>query len=384
MFGKRITLFTLLGFKVHIDISWLIIALLVTWSLAKGLFPSSYQDLTFATYLWMGVCGAAGLFFSIVFHELCHSLVAKRFGMPMKGITLLVFGGVAEMSDEPSSAKAEFLMAIAGPLSSILLGLMLYVVIALGGEVLSTPVIGVIDYLAAINLILAVFNLLPAFPLDGGRVLRAALWQWKKNLRWATRIASRIGTGFGLFLILVGILNVIMGSINKSMDSIINGIWMFMIGMFLRNAAQMSYQQVLIRKALEGETVQHFMKKDPVTAPSSISIKELVEDYIYNYHFKMYPVVEGGKLIGCITSRQVKDIPRDQWTSRAVGNVASQCSHENTIDPAADALKALSVMSRTGNSRLMVVDDGRLVGIITLNDIMGFISIKLELDEYGK
>jgi hypothetical protein len=160
---------------------------------------------------------------------------------------------------------------------------MLYVVIALGGEVLTTPVIGVIDYLAAINLILAVFNLLPAFPLDGGRVLRAALWQWKKNLRWATRIASRIGTGFGIFLILVGIFNVITGRL-------INGIWLFMIGMFLRNAAQMSYQQVLIRKALEGETVQHFMKKDPVTAPSSISIKELVEDYIYNYHFKMYPV----------------------------------------------------------------------------------------------
>jgi Zn-dependent protease len=377
MFGKRITLFKLLGFEVHIDPSWLIIVLLVIWSLTKGWFPSNYRDLTPATYLWMGLSGAAGLFFSVVFHELCHSLVARRFGLPMKGITLFIFGGVAEMSDEPSSAKAEFLMAIAGPLSSILLGLMLYVVTALGGEVLSTPVIGVIDYLAKINLFLAVFNLLPAFPLDGGRVLRAALWQWKKNLRWATRIASRIGTGFGIFLILIGIFYVVMGSI-------INGIWLFMIGMFLRNAAQMSYQQVLIRKALEGETVQHFMKKNPVTAPSSISVKELVEDYIYNYHYKMYPVVEGGELIGCITSRQVKDIPRDQWTSRTVGNVAIRCSPENTIDPAADALKALSVMSRTGNSRLMVVDDGRLVGIITLKDIMGFISIKLELDEYEK
>jgi Zn-dependent protease len=377
MFGKRITLFKLLGFEVHIDLSWFIIALLVTWSLAKGLFPSYYQNLAPATYLWMGLCGAAGLFFSIVFHELCHSLVARRFGLPMKGITLFVFGGVAEMSEEPSSAKAEFLMAIAGPLSSILLGLILSVVSALVGGILSTPVIGVIDYLAFINLILAAFNLLPAFPLDGGRVLRAALWQWKKNLRWATRIASRIGTGFGIFLILIGIFYVVMGSI-------INGIWLFMIGMFLRNAAQMSYQQVLIRKALEGETVQHFMKKNPVTAPSSISVKELVEDYIYNYHYKMYPVVEGGELIGCITSRQVKDIPRDQWTSRTVGNVAIRCSPENTIDPAADALKALSVMSRTGNSRLMVVDDGRLVGIITLKDIMGFISIKLELDEYEK
>jgi Zn-dependent protease len=377
MFGKRITLFKLLGFEVHIDLSWFIIALLVTWSLAKGLFPSYYQNLAPATYLWMGIFGAVGLFLSIVFHELCHSLVARRFGLPMKGITLFVFGGVAEMTEEPSSAKSEFLMAIAGPLSSILLGLILTAVTVFVGEVLSIPVFGVINYLASINFILAAFNLLPAFPLDGGRVLRAALWQWKKNLKWATRVAARFGTGFGILLILFGIFNVIMGRL-------IFGIWQFMIGMFLRNAAQMSYQQVLIRKALEGETVEHFMKKDPVTAPSSLSLKDLVEDYIYNYHFKMYPVVEGGTLIGCITTRQVKEMPRDQWAIRTVRDVASRCSPENTIGPAADAMKALSVMSKTGNSRLMVVDDGRLVGIITLKDIMGYLSVKLELDESGK
>ena len=377
MFGRRITLFKLLGFEVHIDLSWFVIALLVTWSLAKGLFPASYQGLAPTTYLWMGLCGAAGLFLSIVFHELCHSLVARRFGLPMKGITLFVFGGVAEMSEEPSSAKAEFLMAIAGPLSSILLGLILSSVTALAGELLSEPLTGVIDYLASINFILAAFNLLPAFPLDGGRVLRAALWQWKKNLRWATRVAARFGTGFGILLILLGIFNVITGHL-------IGGIWQFMIGMFLRNAAQMSYQQVLIRKALEGETVQHFMKKDPVTVPPSLSLKQLVEDYIYNYHFKMYPVVEGGTLIGCITTRQVKETSRDQWAIRTVRDVANRCSPENTIGPAADALKAMSVMSKTGNSRLMVVDDGRLVGIITLKDIMGFLSVKLELDEFEK
>jgi Zn-dependent protease len=379
MFGKRITLFKLLGFEVHIDLSWLIVALLVTWSLAEGVFPSSYRDLSPVTYWWMGIGGAAGLFFSIVFHEFCHSLVARRFGIPMKGITLFIFGGVAEMSEEPSSAKAEFFMAIAGPLSSILLGLIFHavVVLAAAGGALSPPVAGVIEYLAFINFVLAGFNLLPAFPLDGGRVLRSALWQWKKNVRWATRIAARIGEGFGTLLILFGIFNVISGRI-------IGGIWQFMIGMFLRSAAQMSYRQVLIRKALEGEHVERFMKKDVVTAPPSMSLKDLVEDYIYTYHFKMYPVVEGGKLIGCITTRQVKDVPRDQWTLRSVGEVANKCSSENTIDSAADALKALSVMSRTGNGRLMVVDDGRLVGIITLKDIMGFLSVKLDLEEYEK
>ena len=321
----------------------------------------------------MGVGGAIGLFLSIVFHELCHSLVARRYGLPMKGITLFVFGGVAEMTDEPSSPKAEFLMAAAGPLSSILLGLVLYLAVAgLEGGVLPPQISGVAQYLAFINLILAVFNLIPAFPLDGGRILRSALWQWKKNLRWATRIASAIGSAFGVLLIAVGIFNVIMGRI-------VSGIWQFMIGMFLRNAAQMSYRQVLIRRALEGETVGRFMKTEPVTAPSEISLQELVDKYIYAHHYKMYPVVDDGKLIGCVTMRKVKNVPHEQWKERTVRDVANQCSSENSISPGADALRALAVMSRTGNGRLMVVDEGRLVGIITLKDIMGFLSAKIDL-----
>ncbi len=376
MFGRRISLFKILGFEVHMDLSWLIVALLVSWSLAEGVFPSAFHDLSTASYWWMGVGGAIGLFLSIVFHELCHSLVARRYGLPMKGITLFVFGGVAEMTDEPSSPKAEFLMAAAGPLSSILLGLVLYMIVAgLDGGALPPQVSGVAQYLAFINLILAVFNLMPAFPLDGGRILRSALWQWKKNLRWATRIASGIGSAFGILLIAFGIFNVIMGRI-------VSGIWQFMIGMFLRNAAHMSYRQVLIRRALEGETVGRFMKAEPVTSPSGISLQELVDKYIYAHHFKMYPVVDDDVLVGCITMRQVKNVPQDQWKERTVREVANQCSLENTISPGADALKALAVMSRTGNGRLMVVDDGRLVGIITLKDIMGFLSVKMDLGEY--
>jgi Zn-dependent protease/predicted transcriptional regulator len=370
MFGKRFKLFKLLGFEVRIDLSWLILGFLITWSLARGLFPLQYKNLPTATYWWMGVAGAIGLFASIVFHELCHSIVAKRFGLPMRGITLFIFGGVAEMEDEPPSAKAEFLMAIAGPLSSILLGLVLY---AANRDELPAPVYGVVDYLAAINLILAGFNLLPAYPLDGGRVLRSILWRWKKNLRWATRIASQIGSGFGIALVFVGVLSVLLGNI-------IGGIWQVMIGMFLRGAAQSSYQQVLIRKALEGEKVGHFMRKEPVTAAPSISLKDLVENYIYTYHYKMYPVVENGRLLGCITTRQVKGVPRDQWGHRTVGESLIGCSPENTVGPHVDAMRALSIMSRTGNTRLMVVDEGRLVGIITLKDIMGFLSIKVDLD----
>ncbi len=149
----------------------------------------------------------------------------------------------------------------------------------------------------------------------------------------------------------------------------------------MRNAAQSSYQQVLIRKSLEGEKVERFMKKDPVTAPASLSLQELVENYIYTYHYKMYPVVEKGKLLGCITTRQVKEVPREQWQQRTVGESVSGCSPENTVGPGMDALKALSIMSRTGNSRLMVADADQLIGIISLKDIMGFLSVKFDIGE---
>lgn len=375
MFGKRITIFKLFGFEVRVDLSWLIIAVLVTWTLARGLFPHYYEGLSRTAYWWMGVAGALGLFVSIIFHEFCHSLVARRYGLPMKGITLFIFGGVAEMSEEPESAKTEFLMAIAGPISSILLGLLFYGIYAMGeGAGWPVPLNGVTGYLAFINWLLAGFNLLPAFPLDGGRVLRSALWSWKRNLRWATRTASQVGSMFGIVLIALGVVNVLTGNL-------VGGIWWFLIGMFLRSAAQSSYQQVLMRKVLEGEKVSRFMVKEPVTVPRSISLTELVEDYIYKYHFKMFPVMQDDRLAGCITTRQVKEIPRQEWDSRTVGELAQVCSGENTVSPDTEASKALAVMNRTGNSRLMVVEDGGLAGVLSLKDIMRFLSLRLDLEE---
>jgi CBS domain-containing protein len=226
-----------------------------------------------------------------------------------------------------------------------------------------------------INGILAVFNLLPAFPLDGGRVLRSILWGLKKNLRWATYVSSRIGSGFGILLIVLGVIQVFRGNF-------VGGMWWFLIGMFLQGAAKASYQQLLTRRALEGEPVRRFMKTDAVTVSPSISLDELVEDYIYKYHFKMFPVVEDhDRLLGCITTKQVKEIPREEWSRRTVGDVASQCTPENTIEPQADAMKALSIMKQTGNSRLMVVEGGRLVGIIALKDLLELLSLKVELEQ---
>ena len=376
MFGNRIKLFKLLGFEVRVDWSWIIIAILIAWSLSKGLFPSYYKNLSPQTYWWMGIIGALGLFLSIIVHEFSHSLVARRYGLPMKGITLFIFGGVAEMEEEPASAKVEFMVAIAGPISSILIALIFYGIHAAGKQAgLAQPINGVVAYLAMINGILAVFNLLPAFPLDGGRVLRSILWGVKKNLRWATYVSSRIGSGFGILLIVLGVIQVFRGNF-------IGGMWWFLIGMFLQGAAKASYQQLLTRRALEGEPVRRFMKTDAVTVPPSISLERLVEEYVYKYHFKMFPVVQDhDRLLGCVTTKQIKEIPREEWSRRTVGDVASQCTPENTIGPHADAMKALSIMKQTGNSRLMVVEGGRLLGIIALKDLLELLSLKVELEQ---
>jgi Zn-dependent protease/predicted transcriptional regulator len=374
MFENRISLFSLFGFKVKLDMSWFVLAVLITWSLAKGVFPYYFKGLDNSTYWWMGAAGAVGLFISIVFHEFFHSLVAKAYGLPMKGITLFIFGGVSEMEDEPQSPKVEFLMAIAGPLSSVVLAGIFYVLMAFSHS-LQTPISisGVLGYLSMINIILAVFNLIPAFPLDGGRVLRSILWGYKHNLRWATHVASTLGSLFGMLLILLGVINFITGNF-------IGGIWYFLIGMFIRNASKMSYRQLVIRKALAGEPVERFMKAEPVTVAPNITLTELVRDYFYKYHYKMYPVTEDGTVEGCITSKQLKQIPHNLWDNYKVKDLIEPCTKDNTVSAHTDAVKALSLMSSTGNSRLMVLEGNKLQGIVTLKDLLKFLSLKIDLE----
>ena len=375
MIPRQYPLFRLFGFQVKLDLSWLLIALLITWTLAAGMFPQSYPGLTPRVYWWMGLTGAVGIFFSIVFHEFSHSLVARHYGMNIRGITLFIFGGIAEMEQEPPTPKSEFLMAIAGPLASFLLGFVFYQIHfqAVANE-WSVFIIGVTYYLAYLNTILAIFNLVPAFPLDGGRMLRAALWAWRKDLRSATRIASRIGSGFGLVMMFLGILWVLQGFF-------ISGMWWFLIGMFLRMTAAASYKQVVLKEVLQNQPIHRFMTTRPVTVPPSISIEQLVQDYIYRYHYKMFPVVEDSRLLGCITTNEVKALPREQWAGRSVGELARPCSAENTVSPDADAMEVLSMMTRpNASSRFMVVEDDRLLGIVSITDLKEFISLKLELE----
>ena len=372
MFGRPISLFKVFGFEVKFDISWLLLAALITWSLASGLFLEYYKDLPPAAYWWMGVAGAVGLFLSIVVHELTHSLVARYYGISMKGITLFIFGGVAHMENDPPSPKAEFMMAIVGPLCSFLIGFLSFLLYTFG-EKNGWPVTinGVLNYLTWLNIVLAIFNLIPAFPLDGGRILRSALWIWKKDIRWATGIAAQIGSGFGILLIIMGIVYIISGNF-------VGGLWWFLIGLFLRSTAQMSYQQLLAHNLFNAKKVNELMVKDPVTVPRSISLEEFIRDYVYKHNFQMYPVLSFGKLTGCISIKQVASIPREEWAQYTVGAVALPCNEETTVDPEEDANKALAIMNRTGNSRLLVVKGDQLKGIIALKDMLALLSLKME------
>jgi Zn-dependent protease/predicted transcriptional regulator len=374
MLERKMPLFTLFGFKVSIDITWFILMVLITWSLAKGAFPHYFEGFSDTTYWWMGATGALGLFMSIIFHEFCHSLVARQFNLPMKGITLFIFGGVAEMDKEPENAKSEFFMAIVGPISSVVLAGVFFLFYMAGKAAnWPGPVNGVLMYLSWLNIILAGFNMVPAFPLDGGRILRSILWYVKNDLRWATRISSRLGAAFGLFLMIMGVISFIGGNF-------IGGLWYFLIGMFIKNASQMSYRQLLVKNALMGEPISRFMAAEAVTVPPSITVSDLVEDYFYKYHYKMFPVTDDGMLKGCVTTKQIKELPKEQWAATKVSDIAQPCSEGNAISPNIDSINALSLMNRTGNSRLMIVEGSKLLGVISLKDMLKFMAIKLDLE----
>lgn len=373
MFAHRVTLFQLFGFKVHVDASWLLLAVLVVWSLATAYFPPLLPGYPPATYWWMGVAGLIGLGFSIVVHELAHSLVARRFDMPIRGITLFVFGGVAEMEEEPTSAKGELLMAAAGPAMSLAVALGFALLAKLGASSeMAAPAVAVADYLAVINGILALFNLLPAFPLDGGRMFRAALWGWKGDIVWATRIAATSGGLFGLTMIAFGLVSAIGGNL-------IGGIWLFVLGLFLRAAAGGAVARVVTRDVFSGRPVRHFMRQEPVTVDPDLSLERFVDDYVYRYYFKNFPVTHNGRLIGYVQLATVAGIDREQWPWKTVGQIMEPCTDDTVIDPDADASAALEQMQGTGQSRLLVTRDGVLVGVLSIRDLMNFLSVRIDL-----
>jgi Zn-dependent protease/CBS domain-containing protein len=370
MFGTRWRLFRLLGIPISLDASWLIILALLTWTLIN-LFQEAVPDLSVGTYVAMGLGAALAFFACIVLHELGHALVARAVGIPIRGITLFLFGGVAEMEDEPPSASSEFLMAVAGPAVSAVLAALFWL---LSGLVGAPAVVLPLRYLAGINLAVLIFNLVPAFPLDGGRVLRSILWGALKNLRRATYLAALSGQAFAWLLIGVGLLNFFAGHIFQ-------GVWLGLIGLFLNNAARGSYQQVLVRQVLRGEPVSRFMTREPIVVPSALDLRGWVEDYVYRYHRKMFPVASDGHVEGVISTQALARFPREEWDKHTVAEAMRQDVNALSVAPNADALEALGRMQRTGSSRLLVTDGDRLVGIVSLKDLLRFLDLKLELED---
>jgi Zn-dependent protease/CBS domain-containing protein len=379
MFGARWQLFRLFGIPISVDVSWIIILALLTFSLASGFpdlmhryFPGTEQLPVYAYWI-MGLVTTLAFFACILLHEFGHTFVGRALGMRIEGITLFLFGGVSELREEPASAGVEFLMAIAGPAVSLLLAALLCVLAIVGYQGgWPDAVVVVLGYLATINVVVLVFNMIPAFPLDGGRVLRSILWGLLGRMRVATYWASLAGRVFAWFLIGLGILQLFSGQWQ--------GILTCLIGLFLNNAARSGYQQVLVREALSGEPVQRFMNPHPIVVDSALDLVHWVEEYVYRYHHRSFPVVSNERLEGMITTQVLNQIPRSEWSKHTVGEVMTTSIEEVSIPATTDALEALSKMQRTNSSRLLVTEGDHLVGMVTVKDLLRFLDLKLELE----
>jgi Zn-dependent protease len=374
MNGNRFTLLRVAGIPIQIDASWLVIAVALTWSLALNfttLFPPAENPGWSASTYW-GMAGVTAicLFGCLILHELGHALVGQRFGMRVRSITLFIFGGVAELENEPPSAKAEFWMAAAGPAVSVALSAGLALLAATGGP---TPLVAVLNQLAVFNGLLVVFNLIPAFPLDGGRILRAVLWAVMRDLRRATTITATMGGGFATVLMVLGVVSILTGHV-------LPGLWWMMLGWFLQRAAQGSYEQVLVRGLLAGQPLRRFMTTNVSRVPPDLDVAQLVEKYFYRQHHQLYPVCQDGRLLGYVTPNEIKDIPHELWPRRRVSEIMATQFDLVRIAPDSDAAEALTQMQRTGRVRLLVVDGHSLVGILTLKDLLDFLSLKIELE----
>jgi Zn-dependent protease len=382
MFGHRWRLFRLAGIPIGVDASWLLILALLTLDFAYGfpdflyeVFPGTRAVLRPWEHWLMGLITALAFFACIVLHELGHALVARARGMRIRGITLFLLGGVAEIEDEPPSAATEFLMAIAGPVVSLILAIVFWVVAVAGYHAAwPGPAVLVLGSLAFINSIVLAFNLVPAFPLDGGRVLRSILWGAFGNLQRATFWAAGAGQLFAWMLIAWGVFLLVNGNL-------VSAIWSMFIGWFLMQAAQSSYQQVVMRRALEGESVRRFMNPQPIVVPPSLDLRHWVEDYVYRYHRKAFPVATDGHLDGFISTAALARIPREEWDLHTIGEVMEHDLTPFTVPPDADALTALNRMQQTGSSRLLVAEGGRLVGILSLKDLLRHLDLKTELEQ---
>lgn len=387
---RGIRLFSIAGVAVHLDWSLLIVFVLIVTALGIGVFPAWHPNWSVVTS-WLTAFAAAILFFaSVLLHELSHALMGRRNGIEIRRITLFVFGGMAQMEHEPDRWGAELGMAIVGPITSFVIGVACIAWVSATGELVWTqspanvqavlaglgPAQTLLTWLGNVNLVLAVFNLVPAFPLDGGRVLRALLWRFSGDLRKATRAASAIGQGFAWLLIVAGIMMLFGYRVPLLGVGPINGIWLAFIGWFLNNAALMSYRQLLAREALEGVSVSRVMLTRFDTVDAELPLDTLVEEYVLKSTQRAFPVLHGAELVGMLFLKDLQNLHPEQRRRLRARDVMKPVEQLDALDPDDDALEALNLLAQHSVAQAPVVREGRIAGLVRREDILRWLSFQ--------
>ncbi len=369
MTRQNISLGRILGIPVALDYSWFVIFALLAWALAGNYYPAEFRNWSPLLYWFMGAVTAITLFVSVLIHELGHSIVALRYKIPVRSITLFIFGGVSQIGTELPSAKAEFLVAIAGPITSFLLALFFSVVKPLVAGL--DPLWALAKYLAYINLALGLFNLVPGYPLDGGRVLRAIVWALTGNMTRATVLTANVGRCFGFLFIFIGFLGVFAGDLG--------GLWLAFIGWFLDNAAAAELNRTMFKDLLKNHTVSQAMSRQCASVAAELTLQELVDDQILGQAQRCLIVNRGPNAVGLITLHRVKEVPRREWATTTASQAMVPLEKLKRIGPNAEIWSALEQMDGNGVNQLPVMTDGQVIGMLSRQDVITFLRTLQEL-----
>jgi Zn-dependent protease/CBS domain-containing protein len=360
-----------LGFEINLHWSWSLIFILVTWTVAEGLLKDAYPDWDGLQRWLIGAVVSIIFFLSILFHEVSHSVVARGYGLPVGGITLFVFGGVSSLTKEPANAKQEFWVAIVGPLTSLVIaaafGIAYFVLHSLDS---SAAVVA--KYLALVNLAIGVFNLVPGFPLDGGRVLRAIFWWRNRSLLDATKIASRAGQGASYAIMGAGVVLIFM-------DLVLLGIWFLLIGNFLRGSSAASYEQLFIETVLRGVPASRLARRDFVAVSPDMKVSELIEQHVLSGAGRCYPVMAGEELLGLVTLTDARKIPREQWPETSVYRTMTPLAQLKTVGPRDGLEDVLKLMAANDINQVPLLDGRILSGLIHRSDVIRYIQVREEI-----
>jgi len=373
---KRKTLFHFFGFPVKADASWFFLSVLIMWTLASRAYPALYPGQEAGTYQLMGFLSLLGIFVSIIAHEVAHAVIAEYYHMPIESITLFIFGGVAEMKGEPSHPKGEFFMAIAGPVMSVLMGVFFLATAHFAQQyAVPGPMHRILTYLGDLNFMIAGFNMIPAFPLDGGRALRAVIWKVKDNMVLATRISYELGAIFAYALLCFAVWRIVMYSDTTS------GIWLGIMGFFIHGAGSYAVRQTESRSLLSTEKVTRFMHCQVATVSPDLTVADFIENHVYRHYQRIFPVVDDGRLVGVVHLQKVAALDRAKWPWLHVASVMEPPDAQNVVPPDTSAADAMDKMQKSRKGQLLIASGEKFMGVIAYRDLATYLSVTLKIDQ---